>query len=173
MAGLVRFGADLGLGQGDGEVVGQGREKVMPGLVCAGRAFECFAVHGDRLVCGLYGPVAVRGVLGGGAVAVGEVGAHGGVQGVWVYAAQDAVDGASGRGTPSAQRVGAHADLVAWPRGDRPPLAGSAQMKDYRGGKVVSRAGQIRAGDPLQTDRLRAALRWFADDLWAEEPTAR
>lgn len=51
------------------------------------------------------------------------------------------------------------------------PLKTTKTLKDHQGGKVVCRAGQIGAGEPLQAARLRAALRWFADDIWVEQPT--
>ncbi|MFY7066934.1 serine/threonine-protein kinase [Nocardiopsis changdeensis] len=66
---------------------------------------------------------------------------------------------------------GKSARVVVWPRRGRPPLRDDKWMKDYQGGKVVCRAGQVRAVTPLQVERLRAALRWFAGDLWVERPS--
>ncbi|MFE6448761.1 serine/threonine-protein kinase [Nocardiopsis dassonvillei] len=67
---------------------------------------------------------------------------------------------------------GRDAQVVVWPRGDRPPMPGSEQLMDHQGGKVICVAERIRVVDPLQAERLCAALRWFAGDLWVEQSTA-
>ncbi|MFJ9553611.1 protein kinase [Nocardiopsis sp. NPDC101807] len=65
---------------------------------------------------------------------------------------------------------GRSARVVVWPRKGR-PLKTAKTLKDYQGGKVVCRAGQIGAGGGFQEGRLRAALRWFAGEKWVEQPT--
>jgi len=58
--------------------------------------------------------------------------------------------------------------LVVWPRKDlqlEPPL------EDFQGGKHVCTRVQVGAETPQGAERLRAALRWFADDRWVEQTT--
>ncbi|MFY7065735.1 protein kinase domain-containing protein [Nocardiopsis changdeensis] len=66
---------------------------------------------------------------------------------------------------------GEGAQVVVWPRRGW-PLETTRTLKDYQGGKVVCRAEEVNAVDPLQAERLRAALRWFAADIWVEQPAA-
>ncbi|MES0837383.1 hypothetical protein [Nocardiopsis tropica] len=66
---------------------------------------------------------------------------------------------------------GGDARLVVWPRKDRPLKvdAEHPRLKDFQGGKVVYTAKQIGVPDLHSTERLRGALRWFADERWVEQ----
>jgi hypothetical protein len=66
---------------------------------------------------------------------------------------------------------GDDARLVVWPRKDRPLKvdAENPRLKDFQGGKVVYTAKQIGVPDLHSTERLRGALRWFADERWVEQ----
>ncbi|CAL9621448.1 Serine_threonine-protein kinase PknD (plasmid) [Nocardiopsis dassonvillei] len=65
---------------------------------------------------------------------------------------------------------GAQAQLVIWAGKDLPEFA---SLKDFQGGKVVCVAQEIGAAKHHDAERLRAALRWFAGDLWVEQPPVR
>ncbi|WP_433696740.1 hypothetical protein [Nocardiopsis sp. CA-288880] len=66
---------------------------------------------------------------------------------------------------------GGDARLVVWPRKDRPLKvdAENPRLKDFQGGKVVYTAKQIGVPDLHSTERLRGALRWYADERWVEQ----
>lgn len=59
---------------------------------------------------------------------------------------------------------GQDAKLVVWPSED---LQLTPPLDDFQGGKVVCDGAKIGVEDHHDTARLRAALWWFADDLWA------
>ncbi|GAA1451470.1 serine/threonine-protein kinase [Nocardiopsis tropica] len=56
--------------------------------------------------------------------------------------------------------------LVVWPRKD---LQLDPPLEDFQGGKHVCTGAQVGAQTPDDAERLRAALRWFADDRWVEQ----
>ncbi|WP_051049551.1 serine/threonine-protein kinase [Nocardiopsis ganjiahuensis] len=64
---------------------------------------------------------------------------------------------------------GSTARLVVWTRKVLPKFT---SLEDFQGGKVVCVAKEVGVAKHHDTERLRAALRWFADDLWVEQPPA-
>ncbi|CAM4239800.1 serine/threonine-protein kinase [Nocardiopsis rhodophaea] len=56
--------------------------------------------------------------------------------------------------------------LVVWPRTGCPRPDGD----DFQGGVVVCTGADVDADDETIRGRLRAALRWFADYRWVEQP---
>ncbi|GAA0984678.1 hypothetical protein GCM10009551_033370 [Nocardiopsis tropica] len=65
---------------------------------------------------------------------------------------------------------GVETQFVIWPGKDLPKFA---SLKDFQGGKVVCLAKEIGAAKHQDIERLRAALRWFADDRWVEQTAGR